>query len=87
MSQILRGLTMTTKKVSSIDSSGTGCAFLRSSPEVAIRHITLWRNGFQIGEDGELRGYDDPQNAQLLEQINNGCVLSCSCSLAPPLTD
>jgi UBX domain-containing protein 1 len=49
-------------------------AHIHNSPflEVAIRHITLWRNGFQIGHDGELRTYDDPQNSALLQAINDG---------------
>ncbi|KAF5331917.1 hypothetical protein D9611_008910 [Ephemerocybe angulata] len=39
--------------------------------EVAIRHLTLWREGFQI-EDGELRRYDEPGNSELLAAINAG---------------
>ncbi|TFK68320.1 SEP-domain-containing protein [Pluteus cervinus] len=41
------------------------------SEDVAIRHITFWKNGFSI-EGGELMRYDDPNNARILEQINSG---------------
>ncbi|KAI0685347.1 hypothetical protein BC835DRAFT_1384566 [Cytidiella melzeri] len=37
----------------------------------AIRRLTLWRDGFSI-EDGELMRYDNPQHAQILEEINTG---------------
>ncbi|KAI9513224.1 hypothetical protein F5148DRAFT_1273174 [Russula earlei] len=39
--------------------------------ETAIRHITFWRDGFSV-EDGELRRYDDPAQAQILSEINAG---------------
>jgi hypothetical protein len=39
--------------------------------ETAIRHLTFWREGFSV-EDGELRRYDDPAQAQILSQINGG---------------
>ncbi|KAF8592017.1 SEP-domain-containing protein [Ramaria rubella] len=39
--------------------------------EVATRHITFWRDGFSV-EDGPLLRYDEPANAQLLEEINTG---------------
>ena len=39
--------------------------------ETAIRNITFWRDGFSI-EDGELRRYDDPAQAQILSEINAG---------------
>lgn len=39
--------------------------------ETAIRHVTFWREGFSI-EDGELMRYDDPSNARILEEINQG---------------
>ncbi|KAF8953673.1 hypothetical protein BDZ97DRAFT_1871242 [Flammula alnicola] len=39
--------------------------------ETAIRHLTIWRDGFQV-EDGELRRYDDPAQAQILAEINAG---------------
>ena len=42
--------------------------------ETAIRHLTFWRDGFSV-EDGELRRYDDPAQAQILSEINAGCVL------------
>ncbi|KAF7308923.1 SEP-domain-containing protein [Mycena kentingensis (nom. inval.)] len=41
----------------------------------AVRHLTFWRQGYTI-EDGPLMRYDDPQNAQLLSDIQQG--------LAPP---
>ena len=41
--------------------------------ETAIRHLTFWREGFSV-EDGELRRYDDPAQAQILSEINAGCV-------------
>ena len=37
----------------------------------AIRHLTFWRDGFSV-EDGPLMRYDDPNNAQILEEINSG---------------
>ncbi|CAA7269410.1 unnamed protein product [Cyclocybe aegerita] len=39
--------------------------------ETAIRHLTFWRDGFQV-EDGELRRYDDPAQSQILAEINAG---------------
>ncbi|KAF8258598.1 ubiquitin-related domain-containing protein [Lactarius quietus] len=39
--------------------------------ETAIRDITFWRDGFSV-EDGELRRYDDPAQAQILSEINAG---------------
>lgn len=42
--------------------------------ETAIRHLTFWREGFSV-EDGELRRYDDPAQAQILSEINAGYVL------------
>ncbi|CAL1701812.1 unnamed protein product [Somion occarium] len=39
--------------------------------ETAIRHLTLWRDGFSI-EDGELYRYGDPRNEQILAEINGG---------------
>lgn len=39
--------------------------------DVAIRHITFWRNGFTI-ENGELLRYEDPNNTQILSQIHSG---------------
>lgn len=34
--------------------------------------ITFWRNGFTIGEDGELRDYNSPENRQFLECLKRG---------------
>jgi len=39
--------------------------------ETAIRRLTFWRNGFTV-EDGELMRYDDPHDAQILEEIHSG---------------
>lgn len=39
--------------------------------ETAIRHLTLWRDGFSI-EDGDLMRYGDPTNEQILAEINSG---------------
>jgi len=39
--------------------------------ETAIRNLTFWREGFSV-EDGELRRYDDPAQAQILSEINAG---------------
>ncbi|KDR72801.1 hypothetical protein GALMADRAFT_252068 [Galerina marginata CBS 339.88] len=39
--------------------------------QTAIRHLTFWRDGFQV-EDGELMRYDDPAQAQILAEINAG---------------
>lgn len=39
--------------------------------ETAVRRLTFWRDGFTV-EDGELMRYDDPQNAQILAEINTG---------------
>ncbi|KAJ7627000.1 hypothetical protein FB45DRAFT_920470 [Roridomyces roridus] len=39
----------------------------------AIRHITFWRNGFNVDVGaGQLMRYDDLANARILEQINAG---------------
>ena len=45
--------------------------------ETAIRHLTFWRDGFSV-EDGELRRYDDPAQAQILSEIDAGCALLLS---------
>src|SRR5882762_5175582 len=39
--------------------------------DTAIRYITFWRDGFSVDE-GELRRYDDPAQAQILSEINAG---------------
>lgn len=62
--------------------------------ETAIRHLVFWRNGFQV-EDGELKRYDDPAQAQILAEINAGYVsnllgqhfcfvIERNCSHVPP---
>jgi hypothetical protein len=53
-----------------------------AEPPTAIRRITFWREGFSVDHDpsssgdepitGELRRYDDPANAQILREINEG---------------
>lgn len=45
----------------------------RSSPERCLRRLKLWRNGFSI-DDGELRNYNDPANAEFLACIQRGEV-------------
>ncbi|KAF5347729.1 hypothetical protein D9756_010227 [Leucocoprinus leucothites] len=39
--------------------------------EVVTRTITLWQDGFQI-EDGDLMRFDDPNNAQIIADLNAG---------------
>lgn len=36
-----------------------------------IRHLTFWKDGFSV-EDGDLLRYDDPENSELLAQIQAG---------------
>ena len=38
---------------------------------VVVRHVIFWKTGFTIGDEPLLL-YVDPQNAQLLDQINKG---------------
>ncbi|EIN04200.1 SEP-domain-containing protein [Punctularia strigosozonata HHB-11173 SS5] len=38
---------------------------------LAIRHIVFWREGFTV-ENGPLMRYDDPANAQVLNELNSG---------------
>lgn len=38
------------------------------------RHLIFWEDGFSI-EDGDLLRYEDPANAQVLADINAGCVI------------
>lgn len=45
----------------------------RDADEVATRTITLWQDGFSI-EDGDLMRYDDPNNAQIIADLNAGYV-------------
>lgn len=42
-----------------------------ASETTAIRHLTFWRDGFSV-EDGELMRYDDPENQDILTEINSG---------------
>ncbi|KAH3675539.1 hypothetical protein WICMUC_002628 [Wickerhamomyces mucosus] len=39
--------------------------------EKAIREITFWKDGFQVGE-GKLYRYDDPANSTYLAELNSG---------------
>ncbi|EAU81540.2 p47 protein isoform c [Coprinopsis cinerea okayama7 len=39
---------------------------------LVTRHVTFWRNGFQLDTDGELRAYDDPQNVPILNMLMQG---------------
>lgn len=41
--------------------------------EVATHVLTFWRNGFSI-DDGELRSFDDPEQARILAELRAGCV-------------
>ena len=34
--------------------------------------IILWRNGFQVTDEGPLRPYDTPENKQFMQDLNNG---------------
>ena len=36
--------------------------------------IILWRNGFQLGEDGEFKDKDDPKNQKFIEELKEGIV-------------
>lgn len=64
---------------------------IRPIEATAIRHLTFWRDGFTV-EDGELMRYDDPNNSQILAEINAGyvlhnilwtCVFTCAPTGAP----
>ena len=48
--------------------------YIVTTDQVVVRHLTFWRNGFQV-EDGELMRYDDPEHAAILAEINSGYVL------------
>lgn len=58
---------------------------LDEEEETAVRRITFWRNGFSV-EDGELMRYDDPQHAEVLEELHEGYISFFSHALAPTLT-
>ena len=47
--------------------------YIVTTDQVVVRHLTFWRNGFQV-EDGELMRYDDPEHAAILAEINSGYV-------------
>ena len=36
--------------------------------------ITLYSNGFIVGEDGPFRAYDSPENKQFMKELNEGYV-------------
>lgn len=38
----------------------------------AVRYLTFWRNGFELGRGTPLRRYDDPVQAAVLAEINAG---------------
>lgn len=42
-----------------------------AEPDLAIRRLTLWRDGFSV-EDGPLFRYDDPATAGILNAIERG---------------
>ncbi|CAI5755488.1 unnamed protein product [Candida verbasci] len=42
-------------------------------PTKVNREITFWRQGFTVG-DGPLHRYDDPRNATILQELNQGRV-------------
>eukprot|EP00697_Spironema_sp_BW2_P015226 gnl/Spiro4/5987_TR3067_c0_g1_i1.p1 gnl/Spiro4/5987_TR3067_c0_g1~~gnl/Spiro4/5987_TR3067_c0_g1_i1.p1 ORF type:complete len:369 (-),score=87.67 gnl/Spiro4/5987_TR3067_c0_g1_i1:70-1122(-) len=53
-------------------SSMTSVAHVTPVPkQQAVRKITFWRNGFQVDE-GPLRAYDDPANAQFVDDVDHG---------------
>ncbi|EGW34465.1 uncharacterized protein SPAPADRAFT_59889 [Spathaspora passalidarum NRRL Y-27907] len=43
-------------------------------PTKVNREITFWKQGFTVGETGELHRYDDPRNASILQELNQGRV-------------
>lgn len=46
------------------------------SEEHAVRQLTFWRDGFQVGH-GALMRYDDPANIEVLKQVDAGCCYHC----------
>ncbi|RCK62696.1 UBX domain-containing protein 1 [Candida viswanathii] len=42
-------------------------------PSKVTREITFWKQGFTVG-DGPLHRYDDPRNATVLQELNQGRV-------------
>ncbi|KAL6937835.1 hypothetical protein ACO0RG_004359 [Hanseniaspora osmophila] len=44
----------------------------QSKPKRVTREITFWKEGFQVGSDGELYRYDDPKNDFFLKELNQG---------------
>ncbi|EMG49017.1 SHP1 UBX domain-containing protein 1 [Candida maltosa Xu316] len=42
-------------------------------PSKVTREITFWKQGFTVG-DGPLHRYDDPRNASVLQELNQGRV-------------
>lgn len=45
-----------------------------ATDEIAIRHLTFWRDGFTV-EDGPLMRYDDPANEETLRAIDQGYII------------
>lgn len=39
--------------------------------EPVIRNLTFWQDGFSI-DDGDLMGYEDPKNQEILRAIDGG---------------
>ncbi|KAH9905041.1 SEP-domain-containing protein [Xylariomycetidae sp. FL2044] len=54
-----------------IGSSGSGSRSRPQTEEVQERTLHLWRDGFSV-DDGELRRFDDPANADALRMIQQG---------------
>jgi hypothetical protein len=48
---------------------------LTTVDELAIRHITFWRDGFTF-DDGVFMRYDDLANVDVLKAIHAGCARS-----------
>ncbi|KAL6940366.1 hypothetical protein ACO0QE_004265 [Hanseniaspora vineae] len=44
----------------------------QSKPKRVTREITFWKEGFQVGSDGDLYRYDDPKNDFFLKELNQG---------------
>lgn len=60
----------TTQQLEVVAPAGRAAA---AAPEVAMREITFWRQGFTVG-DGALQRYDDPANERVLEELKHGRV-------------
>ena len=71
------GHTLGTTATGSSSSSSPSASSARSpaspAPEQCFRKLKMWRNGFSV-DDGELRSYQDPANAEFLACIQRGEV-------------